>query len=362
DANARGEGWNSVLKVADYQVAVKTGTSNKRVKDKVVPSDGWTVGYSPTYTTIVWAGNNDGTPINSAGSGFVTAGPIFQKTMLFLLKQEEKQEFSMPDDIKKVSISRLSGKLPGKNFSAALITSDIFSALNMPTEYDNALDFVTIDKVTGKLPNEFTPEESKQEIAVLKMHSLSPQNPDWENPVRSWVKNYGAEMLKELGVENVLVEVPQEIDDVHTAQSVKEIPVVRIISPEMNGVVGSKRIQVSLEIEAKHGVSMVEYYLAESLVDTQTTYPYTGNISLPNTAKVGDKFTIQAKVYDTIYNTNTSSVTVSLAEDSEAPQVEIVYPKDQAILNGGSIVSVQTFSVDKQGGIAWMDFYLDRKR
>jgi membrane peptidoglycan carboxypeptidase len=48
----------------DRVVAAKTGTSDKDVTkgkgEKILPRDLWTAGYTPQITTVVWAGNVDG--------------------------------------------------------------------------------------------------------------------------------------------------------------------------------------------------------------------------------------------------------------------------------------------------------------
>jgi membrane peptidoglycan carboxypeptidase len=66
DASSRPSSfWNNVLTLKDRPVAAKTGTSNKDVskggKKKILPRDLWTAGYTPQITTVVWAGNVDGT-------------------------------------------------------------------------------------------------------------------------------------------------------------------------------------------------------------------------------------------------------------------------------------------------------------
>lgn len=57
--------WNNALTLKDRPAAAKTGTSNKDVSQngvkKILPRDLWTAGYTPQYTTVVWAGNVDGT-------------------------------------------------------------------------------------------------------------------------------------------------------------------------------------------------------------------------------------------------------------------------------------------------------------
>lgn len=58
--------WRDQLSIPGYVVAAKTGTANKPAKrgsTAILPGDVWTIGYSPTITTVVWAGNVDGSPM-----------------------------------------------------------------------------------------------------------------------------------------------------------------------------------------------------------------------------------------------------------------------------------------------------------
>ncbi|MFA5080123.1 MAG: PBP1A family penicillin-binding protein [Candidatus Paceibacterota bacterium] len=66
-------GENSVLRFDDYRVAVKTGTTQNSV-------DGWTIGYTEDAVVVVWAGNNDRTPIKGA-IGEMTAAPMWRKAI-----------------------------------------------------------------------------------------------------------------------------------------------------------------------------------------------------------------------------------------------------------------------------------------
>lgn len=66
DGNSRPNSfWNNALTLKDRPAAAKTGTSNKDVSQngvkKILPRDLWTAGYTPQFTTVVWAGNVDGT-------------------------------------------------------------------------------------------------------------------------------------------------------------------------------------------------------------------------------------------------------------------------------------------------------------
>ncbi len=66
-------GTNSPLYFPEYQVAVKTGTTQDY-------RDGWIIGYTPKIVAGVWVGNNDNSPMNKE-PGVVVAGPMWHEFM-----------------------------------------------------------------------------------------------------------------------------------------------------------------------------------------------------------------------------------------------------------------------------------------
>lgn len=92
DNNARSFifGPDSVLHFADYQVAVKTGTTSNL-------KDGWTMGYTPYAVAGVWVGNSDNSPTNDAGVGL--AAPIWKKVMNKIVTSHAVENFTPPDPI-----------------------------------------------------------------------------------------------------------------------------------------------------------------------------------------------------------------------------------------------------------------------
>ena len=82
-------GSNSPLYFSDWQVAVKTGTTQDY-------RDGWAIGYTPSIVTGVWAGNNDNSPTLKE-PGVVLAAPIFHKFMEKALSKYPKKDFEKPE-------------------------------------------------------------------------------------------------------------------------------------------------------------------------------------------------------------------------------------------------------------------------
>jgi 1A family penicillin-binding protein len=79
-------GPNSSLVIPGKTVSVKTGTTDSK-------RDNWTIGFTPSYLTAVWVGNNDNSPMNPAlTSGITGAAPIWHDIMTEILKD-------IPDEV-----------------------------------------------------------------------------------------------------------------------------------------------------------------------------------------------------------------------------------------------------------------------
>jgi len=82
-------GQYSDLVIPNFQVAVKTGTTNSL-------RDNWTIGYTPNLLVAVWVGNNDNSPMSYIASGVTGASPIWHKIMSTLLPNFPITKFILP--------------------------------------------------------------------------------------------------------------------------------------------------------------------------------------------------------------------------------------------------------------------------
>ncbi len=165
-------GANSVLNIAGKEVAVKTGTTNNN-------KDAWTVGYTPTISVGVWAGNNDNKAMKKGGSA--VAGPIWNKFMNEALKILPDEKFEKP------------------NLNYDLNLKPVLRGVWQGNE-----SFL-VDKISGRLATENTPPEAIMEKVVTNVHSIlhwidrndikgpPPSNPSsdsqyehWEIPIQNW--------------------------------------------------------------------------------------------------------------------------------------------------------------------------------
>ncbi len=73
-----------------YDVALKTGTSNDY-------RDAWAMGYTPSLVVGVWAGNNDNTPMQKAGSSILAAVPMWSAFMTQALPEVPNTILTVPN-------------------------------------------------------------------------------------------------------------------------------------------------------------------------------------------------------------------------------------------------------------------------
>lgn len=94
DNNARSMafGPNSPLKIGNYKVSVKTGTSDNL-------RDNWAIGYTPNILVAAWVGNNNNQPMNGIASGITGAAPIWNKIMTLMLNNKQVENTPIPEGI-----------------------------------------------------------------------------------------------------------------------------------------------------------------------------------------------------------------------------------------------------------------------
>ncbi len=98
-------GSNSLLKIADRKVAVKTGTTNNL-------RDNWAIGYTPNIVVSAWVGNNDNSPMSRIASGITGATPIWRKITNTLMENETLSNWEKPGNVIQTTICRTTGTLP----------------------------------------------------------------------------------------------------------------------------------------------------------------------------------------------------------------------------------------------------------
>ncbi len=286
DNNARAGafGARNDLYLGDRPVAAKTGTTQDF-------RDGWTIGYTPGLAVGVWAGNNDNSKMKRAG-GIYAAAPMWNKFMKRVLENTPIEKFTPP---KPTTTNK--AILNGKHANEIIVELDKACADN-------------------KLATELTPPDQIEEKVYLEVHNILyylnkdnplgeyPKNPSddpqfnsWETAVLTWAKENDNE---------VNIDPPTEICDLRTE---KNMPKIKITSPENNILIKDNALSVNAEAEAYFGVKQVDFFFDDILMGTDKYSPYSVGYFIPSNTSKGEH-TVTAKIYDGIGNISQYKISV----------------------------------------------------
>lgn len=159
-------GPNSQLVIPNQVVSAKTGTTNNL-------KDNWTVGFTPEYLTIVWVGNNDGSPMNPyLVSGITGAAPIWHDIMTYILKGKEPKWQTKPADVVggKVCPTGLPADKSGKDYQCQNAADDLYWKDGKPTASKIETKEIWIKADTG-LPPAFGEQAENLQLQTKSVYS-----------------------------------------------------------------------------------------------------------------------------------------------------------------------------------------------
>jgi len=300
DANAKRPIFGSLtnnLTLPDRPVASKTGTTESF-------RDAWTVGYTPSIVTAVWVGNNDpGKTMAKGSDGSIVAAPIWNKFMTQYLKGKPVEQFVEPTTIKTMVIDKLSGKLPTDQTPEDDKVSDLFAPWQVPTANDDVHVKVKIDKASGKLATDLTPADQIDEHTFFLVHSEMPTNPNWENPVQDWAKANGGGVLP-----------PTDSDDIHIQGNA---PTISFQSPT-DGATLQGPFSVTLLPGGNKSISKIDLAVDGNGWTTLYNSPWT----VKNTSSgdlLSGSHTIKAIVTNELGMTASAEIHVTISSDTNPP-------------------------------------------
>lgn len=269
----------SSLYFPDRKVAAKTGTTQDF-------RDAWTIGYTPSVAVGVWAGNNDNSPMRQKGSGVMAAAPVWREFMDSALKNFPPEEFIPPSPVD-VSKPVLKGIWQGDAV-------------------------VTIDAVSGKRATEFTPPETRKDIAFGAPHdplywidrndpagpppsnpSVDPQYFNWETAFERWIKssNFTPQPLSR---------APISFDNIHAPENQPRIVVKNASKSDSEAVV---EVKVSAMFRLKEAVLFDSDRILSTIVRPSENIRF--NIPFDFLNNTSARFEI--RVYDVMGNIGTAS-------------------------------------------------------
>ncbi len=278
-------GSGSKLTLPGRPVAAKTGTTNDY-------HDAWTLGYTPSLVAGVWVGNNDNKEMSRGADGSVIAAPIWNQFMREALKDTPIESFTKPQPIT-TGKGVLDGAIPGE-------------------------EIVKINKYSGELANESTPQDEIQEVLVRDLRTIlyyidkddprgeslrntesDPQYTNWQQAIDVWAKKQGYTTKASI------------INGGYINQEVEKDQIgISIINPKENELITSQNIEIITEINSKNQIKTVGYYINEKLIKEEDIINKT-KLNLKNIPNGVVNLII--KVTDEFENTKSTSIPIEIS-------------------------------------------------
>lgn len=211
-ANLPGD-WAKKFSFPGVKFAHKTGTSNRRSGDQILPRDGWLATYTPSKVTIFWVGNTSGKPMHADAFGWWVNRSTWNKFWTKLKTNGYiRNEDMKPVEVKQLTIAKYSGKLASDQTPAAMRVSTRGYINNLPTEYDWGARKIEIDKLCMGKVSELTPQSDIITVYINEPQTFMPDKRDLEDIMRYTGKWYNVEMFDSAGekIENVIYQEPTE--------------------------------------------------------------------------------------------------------------------------------------------------------
>ncbi len=330
--------WNKYLSLNWRKVAAKTWTSTKQYKKwwkkYIFPSNLWTVWYTPQVTTVVWAWNTDWRELNNKWNWLEWAWPIWKDFMEFVHKWKDVKNWNRPNWVKEISISSISWLLTPEWFNSDFIVSSLFK--NVPIKFDDSLKEINVDLLCNWKVTENTPSEAIWSKTLIRLHSIRPEDPAWENPVLAWMnkKDDEDESKKALfSFPNIVTSISEEVCERTWAEN-SDIVIKSTIKSWDTFSIWTNYIQ--LAYKSTNPIQKILVFLwnesvYEIKVSNKTKWTYEWSIIIPRTYSPGE-YDLVLKAIDNNYYAWSDVKKVNLvSKDTIPPKIEITNPLDKDI-------------------------------
>lgn len=317
-------GPSNYLTLPDRPIAAKTGTTNNY-------KDAWTMGYTPSLTAGVWVGNASGALMKSGADGSKIAAPIWNEFMKRSLQGTPAEAFPTP---------------------------------NIPTTGKNILDgqvaatTVTIDRASGKLATERTPDSYKETLTCGEFHTIlkyvdpadplgpAPENPEddmqyanWEAAIQAYIATHNASLEPgEAPLETCTP--PTEEDDVHVK---KNEPSITLDSPNNNDDI-ERNFAVRYDSEVHRSFGRVEFFIDGTYVGSSSSMDE-GRIDLPSWVGTG-RHKLTATIYDDVDNSASDEITIQVNDAAQTGSITITNPFNGQTITKSSELSTYAVIVE----------------
>lgn len=329
-------GANNHLTLPDRQVAAKTGTTNDY-------RDAWTIGYTPSLVTGVWVGNNNNLEMKRGADGSQIAAPIWKAFMREAV-----------------------AKMPVENFNSYTIDPKT-PAILLGQGFGKQI--VKIDKASGLLATDNTPETFIIEKSYLQPHSLL-YFIDKNNPLGGAPKNPGADpqfALWETGVQNWIErqqakdpnfsteQPPTDYDNAHSSEL---RPIFSVIGLSNGELITQPLPSIAINASAPRGVKRAEYLINDLTFAASYEAPFSLNRPLSLMPNGAHKITV--KVCDDLDNCSTQNFNISLQLNQTFTNpfsLSWVEPKNNASVLEKNLPITLKININNPDSVAQIKFF-----
>lgn len=169
----------------------------------------------------------------------------------------------------------------------------------------------SIDKSSGKLASEFTPEELREEKVVSEVHTIlhwvdkdnprgpAPERPESDSQYKNW--EYGVLRWKEQNRirDGSVSEIPTEADTSHRPGLVE----VTITNPSSGSTYGKNAmVRVTLSSKSRSSLDKVDYYINGKFAGTVSSAPFSLSFVPSDIGLASGSHTLRVVGFDNIAN------------------------------------------------------------
>jgi hypothetical protein len=229
---------------------------------------------------------------------------------------------------------------------------------------------VKIDKTTGKLATDYTPQKNIIEQIYSEVHNIlhyvnknnllgpipaepwqDPNYTNWELPVEKWAVEQGINTEKP----------PSSFDDIHRAEDQPEISINNPDSFELS----SNNLVISIDAKAPRGISRIEYFFDNNLIESEffngekNIENFSKSLTLPNKFSNGEHL-LKTIIYDDLENDSEDTIRINLQIPDNPIRNNLIKFKN---LSDGSLLSSENFpyeiliQVSETESVERIDFY-----
>lgn len=289
--------------ITGHTTAGKTGTTQEY-------HDGWAMGYTPSFATGVWVGNNDNSAMNSHADGSMIALPIWNQYMSSILEGLPDEKFNQP---------------PPSNSNKAVLWGDV--GVKEKKKVDKYTQKIIPDECLASYPADYIVEKEYTEAHTILYYinkddpkGSAPKNPKddpmftaWETPILEWTKTQPDYFNKD----------NKDLFESCDLRDNDQKPEITINSPSNNEIYTAKSfsIDVDFKIGTNRTITKTVYKIDETIIDSRTFAPWT-TVYEPTNLTAGDH-TLKIILSDDKGDQTSASVDFTFSNTKAVPQTNL---------------------------------------